>query len=77
VEPTVATIRDRTYPVVRNLSLAFVAADEASIPPRLVEFLQYAWSTDGQDAVATLRVVPPTLDMMPAFIGTPTDGFWK
>jgi phosphate transport system substrate-binding protein len=77
VEPTVATIRDRTYPVVRNLSLAFVAADEASIPPRLVEFLQYAWSTDGQDAVATLRVVPPTLDMMPAFIGTPTDGCWK
>ena len=77
VEPTLVTIRDRTYPVVRNLSLAFVAADEASIPPRLVEFLQYAWSADGQDAIASLRVVPPTMDMMPAFIGTPTDGFWK
>lgn len=77
VEPTVATIRDRTYPVVRNLSLAFVAADEASIPPRLVEFLRYVWSTDGQDAIATLRVVPPTMDMMPAFIGSPTNGFWK
>ena len=77
VEPTVATIRDRSYPVVRNLNLAFVAADEASIPRRLVEFLQYAWSADGQDAVASLRIVPPTMDMMPPFIGTPTNGFWK
>ena len=77
VAPTVATIRDRTYPIVRSMSLAFVAADEASIPPAIMEWLQFCWSEDGQDAVAQLGIVPPTLDMMPAFLGTPKDDLWK
>lgn len=77
VDPTIATIRDRTYPIVRSMSLAFVAADEASIPPAILEWLQFCWSEDGQDAASQLGIVPPTLDMMPAFLGTPENDLWR
>lgn len=80
VEPSFATIRDRSYPMWRPLNLVVLAKDASSVPALTLDFLKFIWSESGQDSCAQLGVVVVDIDRAPEvmkpfvgqkFTGTP------
>jgi phosphate transport system substrate-binding protein len=52
IEPTLASFRDRSYPLVTGLYIYLDREPGKSLPPRLRQFLAYILSREGQERVA-------------------------
>ena len=77
IEPTVANIRNGTYPMSRPLNMVFVATDREHIPAGIREFLRYLLSEDGQDTVADVGNIPAEASQMTDLLGTPVNEVWQ
>jgi phosphate transport system substrate-binding protein len=68
VAPNFRSIRDRSYPMWRPLTLVMLARDSSEIPALAMDFLRYCWSESGQDTCATLGVVVADIDRPPELL---------
>lgn len=76
VSPSVASIRDRSYPLWRPFCLVFPATPSGSAPEELADFCRFALSEVGQDLVSSLGSVPASMDRIPAEIGAIAGDAW-
>ncbi|RHW18214.1 phosphate ABC transporter substrate-binding protein [Sphingomonas gilva] len=51
VSPTEATVRDRSYPLTRVITMFFNRRPGKPVDPKIAEFLRYILSREGQEAV--------------------------
>ena len=58
VSPSIATIRNGTYPMKQRMNLVILAPREEQIPAMVRDFLKFLLSQDGQDMVAKNGLVP-------------------
>ena len=77
IAPSVANIRNGTYPMARPLNMVFVAPDREHIQPSIREFLRYLLSEDGQDTVADMGNIPPEASRMTDVLGVPVHDLWQ
>jgi phosphate transport system substrate-binding protein len=68
VAPSFRSIRDRSYPMWRPLSLVVLAKDAEQVPAMARDFLRFAWSEAGQDTCAMLGMVVVDLDRAPELL---------
>ncbi|WP_440224403.1 PstS family phosphate ABC transporter substrate-binding protein [Dokdonella sp. MW10] len=64
VAPSLASFRDRSYPLARNIYIYFDRAPGAALEPRFKEFLRFVLSRDGQQLVSDGDYLPLTAAML-------------
>jgi phosphate transport system substrate-binding protein len=77
VAPSVTAINDGSYPLTRSLNLVVVTDKDGTVPQHILAFLRFLWSQDGQDVVASSKLVPPDPATIPPALGSPVDGSWR
>ncbi len=77
VAPSVTAINDGSYPLTRSLNLVVVTDKDGTVPQHILAFLRFLWSQDGQDVVASSKLVPPDPARIPPALGSPVDGSWR